>query len=169
MEDSGIPIDCNYFNVVFNNYFLSSSSADYYIQKTRVPMLHFQPSLPRLPIPKLTDTCSRYLDAVEPVTTCEQFIRTQNIVNEFVKQDGEGEGIVHLLITSLYVIIITALDKQLREFDAINKHTSYVSEPWYKMYLSVRDPLVLNHNPFMAWKPDPNNNDQVYYRQTIIL
>ena len=59
-------------------------------------MLHFQPSLPRLPIPKLTDTCSRYLDALKPVTSCEQFNRTQTIVTEFAKQGGQGEGIVHL-------------------------------------------------------------------------
>ena len=60
------------------------------------------------------------------------------------------------------ILVIIALDKQLCELDSVNKHTSYVSDPWYKMYLSDRDPLILNYNPFMAWKPDPVNNDQVY-------
>lgn len=36
--------------------------------------------------------------------------------------------------------------------------------PWYiDMYLSYRDSIVLNHNPFMMFKDDPvaENNDQV--------
>ena len=32
------------------------------------------------------------------------------------------------------------------------------------MYLTARDPLVLNYNPFITFKDDPikENNDQVY-------
>ena len=29
------------------------------------------------------------------------------------------------------------------------------------MYLAYRDSIVLNHNPFMMFKDDPENNDQV--------
>ena len=132
-----------------------------YIQTTRLPMRHFQPSLPRLPIPKLTDTCSRYLDALRPVVSSEQFSRTQSIVAEFSKEGGEGEGI-HSHISSTDSLLPAALDKVLQEWDSANKHTSYVSAPWYQMYLAARAPLVLNYNPFMAWKPDPNSNDQVH-------
>lgn len=121
-----------------------SDAGERYIQRTRVPMLHFQPSLPRLPIPKLTDTCARYLESLGPVSSADQFSRTQSIVSEFLKEGGEGE----------------ALDKHLREIDSRNKHTSYVSQPWYDMYLSSGDPLVLNYNPFMAWKPDPHTSNQ---------
>jgi carnitine O-palmitoyltransferase 2 len=116
-----------------------------YIQTTRVPTLHFQPSLPRLPIPKLEDTCSRYLDALTPVTSDEQLSRTRSIVAEFRRAGGEGE----------------ILDKRLRQLDSQNKHTSYVSAPWYRMYLTARDALVLNYNPFMAWKQDLHITDQV--------
>ena len=55
-------------------------------------MLHFQPSLPRLPIPKLEDTCSRYLDAVAPVTSLEQFSKTEALVAEFLQEGGHGQG-----------------------------------------------------------------------------
>ena len=54
-----------------------------------------------------------------------------------------------------------AVDKLLRERDAQNKHTSYISEPWFNMYLESRLPLVLNYNPFMAFKDDPDIKDQV--------
>ena len=74
------------------NRSLSQRSADdgRYIQTTRVPMLHFQPSLPRLPIPSLADTCSRYLEAVAPVTSPENLSRTQTAVADFLRE-GEGE------------------------------------------------------------------------------
>lgn len=31
-------------------------------------------------------------------------------------------------------------------------------EPWFDMYLRSRDPIVLNYNPFIAFKPDPNSS-----------
>ena len=39
----------------------------------------------------------------------------------------------------------------------------HLSGPWYDMYLSARDPIVLNYNPFLMFKDDPatENNDQV--------
>lgn len=37
-----------------------------YIQESLLPTDHFQLSLPRLPIPKLEDTCVRYLRAQKP-------------------------------------------------------------------------------------------------------
>ncbi len=37
-----------------------------------------------------------------------------------------------------------------------------LSEPWFDMYLKARDPLVLNYNPFIAFKDDPQGiTDQV--------
>ena len=84
--------------LLFHSILLVSSTAtsqhwhDRYIQRTRVPTLHFQPSLPRLPIPRLEDTCSRYLDALIPVTTDEQLSKTRSIVAEFRRVGGKGEG-----------------------------------------------------------------------------
>lgn len=120
------------------------SDEERYIQYSKVPTLHFQPSLPRLPIPKLANTCRRYLDALRPVVEAGQFQKTEQLVAEFGKTGGDGD----------------ALNTQLRRKDWLNKHTSYISGPWFDMYLASRDPLVLNYNPFMAFSDDPRNPDQ---------
>ena len=58
---------------------------------------------------------------------------------------------------------VTALDEELKANDKANKHTSYISAPWYDMYLKDRRPVMLNHNPFMSMKDDPRPeyNNQV--------
>ena len=70
----------------------ASGESERYLQRSRVPTLHFQPSLPRLPVPRLSDTCQRYLAALRPVVSDQQFLHTQNIVKEFEKEGGEGHG-----------------------------------------------------------------------------
>jgi len=34
--------------------------------------------------------------------------------------------------------------------------------PWFDMYLEYRDPLVLNHNPFLVFKAIPELANQVH-------
>lgn len=131
----------------------SSGVEDRYIDpKTIVHTYHFQDSLPRLPIPKLEDTCNRYLDAQKPLLTPEQYEETKRLVEKFQKHEGPG------------------LNAELLQKNKRNKHTSYISGPWYDMYLSYRDSIVLNHNPFMMFKDDPvaENNDQVVRATNII-
>ena len=71
--------------------FISSSSSDDYLHESIIPTMHFQNSLPRLPIPKLPDTCRRYLASQRPLLTDEQFARTKAIVNDFQRNEGPGE------------------------------------------------------------------------------
>ena len=72
---------------------LSSGVEDRYIDpKTIVHTYHFQDSLPRLPIPKLEDTCNRYLDAQKPLLTPEQYEETKRLVEKFQKHEGPGTG-----------------------------------------------------------------------------
>eukprot|EP00731_Ephydatia_muelleri_P037937 Em0604g4a len=47
---------------------------------------------PQLPIPKLEDTCRRYLDALRPLLSQDQYQRTEKIVKEFGRSGGDGEG-----------------------------------------------------------------------------
>lgn len=68
-----------------------SSSRDRYIHYSKVPTLHYQASLPRLPVPKLTESCSRYLKAVRPIVNDEQYQQTEKFVAEFQQQGGIGE------------------------------------------------------------------------------
>lgn len=122
----------------------SSASArdgfDYqYLEKSILPTMKFQKSLPRLPIPKLEKTIERYLSALEPIIeNRDQYLSTVKIAHAF--KDNEG----------------ASLHEQLVKEDKANKETSYISKPWFDMYLKSRAPLVLNFNPFMAWKDDPD-------------
>ncbi len=88
---------------------IAESDAYQYLQKSELPTYHFQDSLRRLPIPKLEDTCRRYLNAVRPFSTDDRFRRTERIVQDFLAQEGPE------------------LQRLLVDFDRVNAHTSYIS------------------------------------------
>ncbi|XP_077203762.1 carnitine O-palmitoyltransferase 2, mitochondrial-like isoform X1 [Paroedura picta] len=109
----------------------------HFVHRSTIPTMHFQDSLPRLPIPKLEDTINRYLAAQKPLLNDEQYRHTEKLAREFENEMG------------------MILHRDLLEHDRNSKHTSYISGPWYDMYLSARDPIVFNYNPFIALNPDP--------------
>ncbi|KAG8229768.1 hypothetical protein J437_LFUL005849 [Ladona fulva] len=118
----------------------SSSHDEYqYLHRSRLPTMHFQPSLPRLPIPELNKTAERYLNALRPLLPPEDFSKTEETVKKFVGPNGVGQS----------------LHKKLVEQDKENKHTSYISKPWFDMYLSDRVPLPINYNPILVFTRDP--------------
>ncbi|CEF60719.1 Carnitine O-palmitoyltransferase 2,mitochondrial [Strongyloides ratti] len=122
------------------------SGDDYnYIHKSKLPTLKFQKSLPRLPIPKLEDTIRRYLSAAEAVLPEVEYKILYQLTKEF--EASEGKELQELLL----------------QHDKANKHTSYISEPWFDMYLSSRLPCPVNFNPFMMYSPDKDTtqNDQL--------
>ncbi|XP_077986984.1 carnitine O-palmitoyltransferase 2, mitochondrial-like [Glandiceps talaboti] len=131
----------------------SSSPSIEYLHHSIVPTMHFQPSLPRLPIPKLEDTHNRYLQSQRVLLDDEQFAKTSKLMEEFIK--GEGKGLNDELI---------AIDKK-------NKHTSYITGPWFDMYLEARDPLVLNFNPYICFNMDSRAeyNNQVVKSTNMIV
>lgn len=53
--------------------------------------MHFQKSLPRLPIPNLEKTCERYLSALEPLVSAGELQSSRRLVQEFKDKDGPGE------------------------------------------------------------------------------
>ena len=60
-----------------------------FLHKSPVHTLKFQKSLPRLPIPKLEDTCKRYLDSQKAITDDpEAYANTVSIVDDFMKKEG---------------------------------------------------------------------------------
>ncbi|XP_003216432.2 carnitine O-palmitoyltransferase 2, mitochondrial isoform X1 [Anolis carolinensis] len=125
----------------------------HFVHRSTIPTMHFQPSLPRLPIPKLEDTIRRYLAAQRPLLNDEQYRNTEKLAQEFA--NGEGEFI----------------HRDLLEHDKNNKHTSYISAPWFDMYLSAREPITLNYNPFITLNPDPKSeyNTQVVRATNLIV
>uniref|UniRef100_A0A1I8AZ67 Carn_acyltransf domain-containing protein n=1 Tax=Meloidogyne hapla TaxID=6305 RepID=A0A1I8AZ67_MELHA len=105
-----------------------------------------QKSLRRLPIPKLENSCKRYLDAVRAIYSENEAKEMEGLINQFMK--GEGPE----------------LHKALLDYDHQHPDTSYISEPWFDMYLSARVPCPVNYNPFMMFAPDP---DVLYNNQLI--
>ncbi|XP_075472465.1 carnitine O-palmitoyltransferase 2, mitochondrial [Ascaphus truei] len=130
--------------ILLRTYSAGSSDTEY-LHRSIVPTLHYQKSLPRLPIPKLEDSIKRYLNAQTPLLDDEQFRKTDLLARKF--QSGIG----------------TKLHEELALIDKQNPQTSYISGPWFDMYLCSRDPVVLNSNPFMSFTPDPKPeyNDQL--------
>lgn len=59
----------------------------------------------------------------------------------------------------------------IKEKDKVNKHTSYISEPWFSMYLRDRSPLPVNYNPLLLMKHDtrPEYNDQIVRTANVII
>lgn len=115
-----------------------STKYDYkYWQNSVIPTMHFQKSLPRLPIPKLEKTCERYLAAQRPLLTNELYSKTETNLIDF--QDSVGKHLNNLLLQK----------------DAKNKRTSYISEPWFDMYLKDRIALPINYNPMLVFTNDP--------------
>lgn len=131
-------------------------SDDYqYLQRGQIPMLHFQRSLPRLKIPELQKTCDRFLAAVQPLSqnkaAYDNFV---NLVSHF-RTDGTGPELQRLLL----------------EYDRKNKHTSYISKPWFDMYLSDRKSLPINYNPALIMNLDtrPEYNDQLTRTANLVI
>ncbi|CAC5425186.1 CPT2 [Mytilus coruscus] len=118
------------------NHYSTLSDPDF-LHESIVPTEHFQKSLPRLPIPPLEKTCERYLTAQEVILTPEELEKTAVITNYFKNHDGQELN-----------NILIAEDKK-------NKHTSYVTEAWFDMYLKARESVVLNYNPFIVFHNDP--------------
>ena len=115
-----------------------------YLTKGQIPMLHFQRSLPRLAIPKLEVTIQRYLAAVEPLYSDKAVFDKMAIEAQQFASTGNGPTLQKLLIAH----------------DKANRHTSYISEPWFDMYLKDRKPLPINYNPVLIMKPDEKNGNE---------
>lgn len=124
-----------------------------YLQRSKIPTMHFQKSLLRLPIPDLDKTCTRYLRSQKAILKPEEYSATELAVSQF----KEGPGL--------------ELHTQLKLNDKANKHTSYISGPWFDMYLRDRVPVVLNYNPFLAFHPEerPGYSDPIIRATNILI
>ncbi|XP_055384732.1 carnitine O-palmitoyltransferase 2, mitochondrial [Condylostylus longicornis] len=124
-----------------------------FLQNSMLPSMYFQPSLPRLPIPTIEKTCERYLKSVKPLLIDEGYRKTQDVVEKFKISSGPQ------------------LQKILKDRDSKNKHTSYISEPWFDMYLRDRRSLPINYNPLIVMKQDtrPEYNNILIRAANIVV
>ena len=58
------------------------------LHRTRIPTMHFQDSLPRLPLPALQDTLFSMLYSAEPLCTREEIDEVNRLVADFAVRTG---------------------------------------------------------------------------------
>lgn len=61
-----------------------------------LPFLLQQPDLPKLPVPELEKTLQRYLEAVQPILSQEQFEKAQDLAKQLA--ENEGPELQHHLV-----------------------------------------------------------------------
>uniref|UniRef100_A0A2P2I894 Carnitine O-palmitoyltransferase 2 n=1 Tax=Hirondellea gigas TaxID=1518452 RepID=A0A2P2I894_9CRUS len=132
---------------------ISNWASDEYqfLHKSYAPTMHFQKSLLRLPVPELDKTCARYLLSQKALLDDADYKETEKLVEDFRVNAGPP------------------LQEKLKTQDKNNKHTNYISKPWFDMYLSDRAPVVLNYNPFLAFLPPEPGMANPVMRATNLL
>ncbi|XP_069365666.1 carnitine O-acetyltransferase-like isoform X2 [Maniola hyperantus] len=108
--------------------------------------------LPQLPVPKLTDTLSKYLKTVQPFLNDEEFAATSNLVKEF--EGGVGQKLQALL------------EKRA------GKHENWLEEWWLNTaYLEYRDPVVVFSSPGLVFpfRKFNSQEDQLKYAAKTLL
>lgn len=115
-------------------------------------MLRYQASLPRLPVPTLASTASKYLETVKPIVSSSAYARTESLVNEFVKSPQAAE-----------------LQKRLEGRAGEPDMKSWLSEWWNDAaYMGYRDPVVVFVSYFFVHVDDVLRKDQVSRAASLI-
>jgi carnitine O-acetyltransferase len=110
-----------------------------------------QDNLPKLPIPELSSTLKKFLDALAPLQSEREHDETTAAAREF--EVGEGKQ----------------LQEKLKKY-ATGK-SSYIEQFWYDSYLNYDNPVVLNLNPFFLLEDDPTpaRNNQVTRAASLVI
>jgi len=95
------------------------------------PLLYSnQDALPKLPVPSLDQTCSKYLQSVAPLLSPEEYSQMQKLVASFKKNEGRR--------LQRYLILKSWLTP------------NYVSDWWLNyVYLRGRSPIIINSNYYV--------------------
>lgn len=122
----------------------SSLPAGYKEDTSKGPMLRFEESIPKLPVPTLEETAVRYLKSVHPLLSTSELESTTKAVQEFIKPGGIGSKLQEKLIA--------------RREDP--KHKNWIYEWWNDAaYLSYRDPVVPYVSYFYSHRDDRRRRD----------
>lgn len=121
----------------------SSAPAGYVADPAATPMLKYQASLPKLPVPTLESTCAKYLETVQPLLTPEEYTKTKTSVSDFLSSPLAAE-----------------LQKRLKSRAAVPETASWLSEWWNEAaYMGYRDPVVVYVSYFFVHANDPLRRD----------
>lgn len=107
-------------------------------------LFRFEESLPKLPVPTLEETMTRYLKSVHPLLSTSEYENTTKAVQDFIKPDGIG----HVLQARLIA----------RRDDPNIKNWLY---DWWNdaAYLSYRAPVVPCSSYFYSHRDDRKRRD----------
>ena len=107
-------------------------------------MLRFEESLPKLPVPTLEETASRYLKSLHPLLSESELKESTKAVQEFIKPGGIGSKLQEKLIA--------------RREDP--KHKNWIYDWWNEAaYLTYRDPVVPYVSYFYSYRDDRRRRD----------
>ncbi|GAA5913434.1 choline/carnitine O-acyltransferase [Sporobolomyces salmoneus] len=94
-----------------------------------------QDQLPKLPIPPLEETMTKYVKALEALQSPSEHAHTKRVVQGFLKNEGP------------------LLHQKLKDY--ASNRASYIEEWWTESYLSHSESVVLSLNPFFILEDDP--------------
>jgi len=117
-----------------------------YVEDPSAPaMLRFEASLPRLPVPTLSSTGTKYLETVRPHLTPTEFERTQSVVKSFIQSDLGKQ-----------------LQERLQARAADPDIKNWLADWWNDVaYMAYRDPVVVYVSYFYVHVDDPWRRDLV--------
>lgn len=124
--------------------YLIDTLAGYKEDSAKGPMLRFEESLPKLPVPALEDTAARYLKSLSPLLSSSELDHSTKAVQEFIKPGGIGRALQEKLIA--------------RREDP--KHKNWIYDWWNNAaYLTYRDPVVPYVSYFYSYRDDRRRRD----------
>ncbi|KAH0843521.1 hypothetical protein AYO21_07201 [Fonsecaea monophora] len=123
----------------------ASSKAQFWVTEeyredlSKGPMLRFEDSLPRLPVPPLEETSARYLKSLHPLLTKEEYAASEKAVAALNKPGGIGQKLQERLIAK-------AKDPNVK---------NWIIDWWNESaYLGYRDPVVPYVSYFYSFRDD---------------
>lgn len=125
---------------------LTNYTAGYAEDKSKGPMLRFQDSLPRLPVPTLEETSARYIKSLHPLLSADELASSKKAVEDFVKPGGVGRKLQEKLVAK-------------REDPNVR---NWIYEWWNEAaYLAYRDPVVPYVSYFYSHRDDRRRRNPV--------
>lgn len=138
--------------------------------KAESPWNEHQLQLPRLPIPSLGDTLTRYILSLEAVVDPEAFFESKDIVEEFRDSDiaamlqNDLHDFAEGLCSSKQGTPITEGAPE-----ANGRPPSWLEPFWDSAYLLGRDPIPINVNYFFAFETDATVGANIQCRKAASL
>lgn len=125
----------------------STSATDvppgYHADPSKGPMLRYQASLPRLPVPSLSSTLAKYVETVRPHLTATELAKTEAVVRSFATSQHGAE-----------------LQRRLEARAADPDTKNWLADWWNDAaYMGYRDSVVVNVSYYYVHVDDKSRRD----------